>query len=50
MKTKKITYQEAFDIADLLKNLAIPTNNENLIDTEEISELHENLTKLLNEV
>jgi hypothetical protein len=48
MKTKKISYQEGFELAGLLKTLALMTNNENLIVTDKISELPENITKLLN--
>lgn len=48
MKYKKVTYEEALDLADLLKNLAQITNNENLIDADKNSELPKNIIKLLN--
>lgn len=48
MNNKKISYQEASELAGLLKNLALMTNNENLIVADKISKLPENIEKLLN--
>ncbi len=48
MNAKKLTYKEALELASLLKDLALVTKSENLIENNEIFDLPKNIIKVMN--